>query len=141
MNALARLPGVLCFVTGAGGSGKSSILPRLDAAFDFAWHEFDSIGVPQPTPPGGRLQAIEHWVARAADAGGDYGIVGQVPLGEILAVPSAARLDGIAVCLLETRQAWTCSGADGRRGRQTLRRGDVRSSTRRDGRSKRWRSA
>ena len=95
---------MLYFVSGAGGSGKSSILSRLNRALDFEWHEFDSVGVPNNPTQSWRLHTLEHWVARAADAGGDVGIVGQAPLGEVLAVPSAGRLDGIAMCLLDCEE-------------------------------------
>ncbi|KRC61812.1 hypothetical protein ASE14_13455 [Agromyces sp. Root81] len=65
--------------------------------------EFDSIGVPDDADTAWRHGAIEHWAqqALAAQADGAHVLLcGQVPMGELLAAPSADRLEGIAVCLL-----------------------------------------
>lgn len=97
---------MLLSVTGASGVGKSTVLAALTAA---DWKrrircvEFDSIGVPDGADTGWRHAAVERWVRvaiDAQDAGEDVILFGQVPPGELLAAPSADRLDGIAVCVL-----------------------------------------
>ncbi|MDL9977742.1 AAA family ATPase [Microbacterium candidum] len=102
---------MLLSLTGASGSGKSTVLERLRAV---RWGrpvecvEFDSIGVPSGADTAWRHGAIESWVQRALvaqDAGADLLLCGQVPIGELLAAPSADRLDGIAVCVLHCSPA------------------------------------
>ena len=103
---------LLC-VTGAIGAGKSSVLAAVALGLvsqPVTCAEFDSIGVPPEiigsTGADGTLwrqDAVEHWVRRAvADqrAGRHLVLCGQVPVGELLAAPSAELLDGIAACLL-----------------------------------------
>lgn len=61
------------------------------------------MGVPADADSAWRHSALEHWLLRAVAehrAGGHLVICGQVPMGELLAAPSADALDGIAVCLL-----------------------------------------
>jgi hypothetical protein len=51
-----------------------------------------------------RHKALEEWIRRGLvyqDEGVDLLLTGQSPLGEVLATPSAVRLDGIAACLLD----------------------------------------
>ncbi len=97
---------MLLSVTGASGAGKSTTLAALAHAFEgqpVACVEFDSVGVPADADSAWRHGALEHWVQRAvADqrAGRHIILCGQVPMGELLAAPSANALDGIAVCLL-----------------------------------------
>ena len=104
---------MLLSVTGASGVGKSTALVAVERALagePLVCAEFDSVGVPEEivhsTGADGttwRHQTIEHWVQRAvAERWGGRHLVlyGQVPVGELLAVPSARLLDGIAACLL-----------------------------------------
>lgn len=97
---------MLLSLTGASGAGKSILLARLaqvDWPHPIACVEFDSIGVPADAGTAWRHGAIEHWVQRARDEqerGGHLLLCGQVPIGELLAAPSADLLDGIAVCVL-----------------------------------------
>jgi len=97
---------VLLLVTGASGSGKSTILASLARRFPaerVTCAEFDSIGVPAGADTGWRHEAVEHWVQHAVGEqlqGRHFILFGQVPVGELLAAPSAGRLDGIAACLL-----------------------------------------
>jgi hypothetical protein len=73
--------------------------------------EFDSIGVPVGADAAWRHGAIERWVRRVLveqRAGRHVVLCGQVPVGELLAAPSADQLDGIAVllhCSPEVRRA------------------------------------
>jgi hypothetical protein len=97
---------VLLSVTGASGVGKSTALALLIREFagePVSCVEFDSIGVPADADTAWRHGALEQWVQRAVTEQGEGRHVllcGQVPVGELLAVPSASRLDGIAACLL-----------------------------------------
>ncbi len=97
---------MLLSLTGASGAGKSTALALLQ---DMEWAqpvtcmEFDSIGVPPDADTGWRHSAIETWVRHALDeqsAGRHLLLCGQVPLGELLAAPSADQLDGVAACVL-----------------------------------------
>jgi broad-specificity NMP kinase len=96
---------MLFSLTGASGAGKSTVLAHLekvDWGVPIRCVEFDSIGVPDDADTAWRHGAIEHWVQQALDteaAGAHMLLCGQVPMGELLAAPSADRLD-IAVCLL-----------------------------------------
>lgn len=97
---------MLLSVTGASGAGKSTTVVALAAAF--AGHpvscvEFDSVGVPPGADVAWRHGVLEQWVQRALveqRAGRHLVLCGQVPMGELLAAPSAVELDGVAVCLL-----------------------------------------
>lgn len=97
---------MLLSLTGASGAGKSTLLAMLaeiDWGHPLACVEFDSIGVPEGADTSWRHGAIEHWVQRALaeqEAGGHLLLCGQVPIGELLAAPSADQLDGIAICVL-----------------------------------------
>jgi hypothetical protein len=97
---------VLLSVTGASGVGKSTTLDALIRAFaeqPVSCAEFDSIGVPPDADRTWRHGAVEQWVRRALDeqrAGRHLIVCGQVPVGELLAAPSADRLAGIAACVL-----------------------------------------
>ena len=64
-------------------------------------HDFDEIGVPADADMAWRHRANEQWVQRALAAERDFVLAGQTPLGELLAAPSAARLDVISACLLD----------------------------------------
>ncbi|WP_223624886.1 AAA family ATPase [Microbacterium sp. EST19A] len=97
---------MLFSLTGASGVGKSTVLAHLDGV---TWPEpvrcveFDSIGVPDGADTAWRHGAVEHWVQQAlqAQAAGEHMLLcGQVPMGELLAAPSADSLDDIAVCML-----------------------------------------
>ncbi|WP_106815480.1 DEAD/DEAH box helicase family protein [Microbacterium timonense] len=97
---------MLFSLTGASGSGKSSVLPYLaevDWGADVECVEFDSIGVPDGADTAWRHDAIEFWLQRGREVqerGGHLVLCGQVAMGELLAAPSADRLERIAVCLL-----------------------------------------
>lgn len=98
---------MLLSVTGASGVGKSTVLAALEQSGelgpDVTCVEFDSIGVPEGADTAWRHGATEEWVRFAIeeqDAGRHVLLAGQVPPGELLAAPSADRLDGIAVCVL-----------------------------------------
>jgi energy-coupling factor transporter ATP-binding protein EcfA2 len=97
---------VLLLVTGASGSGKSTTLAALAERFPaerVTCAEFDSIGVPAGADKAWRHGAVERWARHAVAEqfqGRHLILFGQVPVGELLAAPSADRLDGVAACLL-----------------------------------------
>lgn len=97
---------MLLSLTGASGVGKSTalaVLEKIDWMLPVRCVEFDSVGVPPDADTAWRHGAIEHWVRRALEEqhkGGHLLLCGQVPLGELLAAPSADRLEGIAGCVL-----------------------------------------
>lgn len=97
---------MLLSLTGASGAGKSMALDAVVAAFDgqrVSCVEFDSVGVPPGADTAWRHGVLERWVRRAVEEqrkGRHFVLCGQVPVGELLAAPSAEALDGIAACLL-----------------------------------------
>jgi hypothetical protein len=97
--------GVLFFVCGAGGAGKSACLTVLrELVPKVVWWEFDDIGVPERPDKRWRQRSMEAWVRQALEhqeEGRDVGLCGQAAFGELLAAPSAERLDGVAACLLD----------------------------------------
>lgn len=97
---------MLLVVTGASGAGKSTALRHLEQV---SWPQpvrcvdFDSVGVPARPDTSWRHRVTEHWVQQAIaaqNAGEHMLLCGQVPPGELLAVPSADQLSGLAVCAL-----------------------------------------
>jgi hypothetical protein len=97
--------GVLFLLFGSSGAGKSLALTALSNRVPgLAIHDFDEIGVPPDANTVWRHRANEVWIRRAIDHqanGTDLLLAGQTPLGELLAVPSAPRLEAIAACLLD----------------------------------------
>lgn len=95
---------MLLSVSGASGVGKSTVLAAVkDLGEDITCVEFDSIGIPDGADTAWRHGAIERWVRFAIEeqsAGRHVLLVGQVPPGELLAVPSAHGLNGLAICIL-----------------------------------------
>jgi hypothetical protein len=104
---------VLFLLFGSSGSGKTSVLDALRGrVLDLAIHDFDEIGVPPGADAAWRHRANERWLHRALDhqaEGADLLLAAQTPFGELLAAPSASRLEAISACLIdcddETRAA------------------------------------
>jgi hypothetical protein len=96
---------LLLLVVGASGSGKTAVLdPLRQELAGIAVHEFDEIGVPSNAKPSWRQRANEEWLRAIIDRdAGDRALLllGQTPLGELLATPSAVQLGGIACCLMD----------------------------------------
>lgn len=94
---------------GSSGSGKTLVLDALRGRVDgLATNDFDEIGVPPGADLAWRHRADEEWVRRALGyqtAGTDLLLAGQTPVGELLAAPSAARLEAISSCLLDCDDA------------------------------------
>jgi len=96
---------MMFFVTGANGSGKSSVLPHLRANLpEMKWYDFDD----SPYEPRGgtiwRQRSTEYWIEKGIlhqENDIDTGISGHALIGEILASPAATNLKGIAVLLLD----------------------------------------
>lgn len=90
---------------GSSCSGKTLAVDALRGRLDaLAIYDFDEIGVPAGADLAWRHRADEEWVQRALEhqvRGTDLLLAGQTPLGELLAVPSASRLEAISACLLD----------------------------------------
>jgi hypothetical protein len=97
---------MLFLVFGSSAAGKTAALTVLRTwrLPYLAIHDFDEIGVPPGATRHWRQRSTEAWVRRALGyerEGRDLLLAGQTPLGEALAAPSAARLEGISACLLD----------------------------------------
>jgi hypothetical protein len=96
---------VLFLLFGSSAAGKTFALDALNGRVaGLAIHDFDEIGVPAGANTGWRHRAIEQWVSRALDyqaEGTDLLLAGQTPFGELLAAPSASRLNAISACLID----------------------------------------
>lgn len=96
---------MLLLVFGSSAAGKTFALDELRRRnLDAAIHDFDEIGVPAGADRGWRHRANEDWIGRALDyqaEGRDAVIAGQTPFGEMLASPSAPRLEAISGCLID----------------------------------------
>jgi hypothetical protein len=96
---------VLFLLFGSSASGKTFVLNELRGRVpDLAIHDFDEIGVPPRADTPWRHRANEQWVRRALEyeaEGIDLLLAGQTPFGELLAAPSATRLEAISACLLD----------------------------------------
>ncbi|MDO0935159.1 hypothetical protein QQY66_27105 [Streptomyces sp. DG2A-72] len=92
-------------LTGSSCSGKTTLAYAAASRLQqIVVHDFDELGVPEGADLHWRHRMTEMWVRRALeyqDRGIDVLLTGQSPLGELLAVPSAQLLDGIAVCLID----------------------------------------
>ncbi len=97
----AALPSSMFFVLGgASGSGKSTLLPLLRHAHpDVRWHDFDERWSGGGTAERQRL--LQHWMETALAHKGHFGLLGQCPLGEVLAAPAAVDLPGVRHLLLD----------------------------------------
>ena len=100
---------MLFLLFGSSGAGKTVALGKLrDRVPDLALHDFDEVGVPAGADSAWRHRANERWVLRALDyqaEGIDLLLAGQTPFGELLAAPSASRLEAISGCLLDCDDA------------------------------------
>jgi hypothetical protein len=103
------------FLTGASGSLESASLPGLRAALSrIDWRNFDEFGVPSSCPPEWRPFTTERWIQAVLEnkqRGKDTGIVGGAIMGEIMACPSAPRINEIHVALQILR--WTTRRSTG----------------------------
>ena len=92
---------MLLVVSGASGSGKTTAFRALRPALGCRSAELDQIGVPPDADTAWRQRATEAWIGAALAAPGrDLVLFGQVAPGEVLAAPSAERLDATTLCLL-----------------------------------------
>ena len=93
---------MLFLISGAATTGKKSVIRRLkDKLENFECHDFNETPVSDGTS---RRKVLEDWVKKALIAqksGNDFLLSAQSPFGELLACPSAIKLDGIKCCLLD----------------------------------------
>ncbi len=121
-NGVGTVAAVLFLLFGSSGSGKTAALDELRGrAPGLAIHDFDEVGVPSGADTAWRHRSNEIWVRRALEyeaRATDLVLAAQTPLGELLATPSATRLEAISACLLDcddaTRLARLESQADRR---------------------------
>src|SRR6266571_652895 len=96
---------MLFLVFGSSGAGKTTALNALRGRLSgLELHDFDEIGVPPGADTAWRQQANETWVRRSLEYeadGSDILLAGQIPFGELLATPSAPKLQAISACLLD----------------------------------------
>ncbi|MEO8963749.1 MAG: GNAT family N-acetyltransferase [Gammaproteobacteria bacterium] len=93
----------LYFIAGASGSGKTAIMSDLEKKLGNAIsvYDFDDIGVPDGADKKWRQETTERWLEKLLKEKKDACLLGQMVLGEILACPSAAKIDKINFCLLD----------------------------------------
>jgi hypothetical protein len=102
---------VLLVLGGSSGAGKTAIRrfltesePGLIAGLNLRSHDIDENGVPVGADSKWRQRTGEEWIKRALAyerEGVDLLLSANLPLGEILAAPTAPQLDGIAACLID----------------------------------------
>jgi hypothetical protein len=96
---------VLFLLFGSSAAGKTFVLNELRGhVAHLAIHDFDEIGVPPGADTAWRHRADEQWVRQALEyqaKGTDLLLAGQTPFGELLAAPSAPRLEAISACLID----------------------------------------
>jgi hypothetical protein len=102
---------VLLVLGGSSGAGKTAIRRFLTesesgliAGLSLRTHDFDENGVPADADSKWRQKKGEEWIQQALvyeREGTDLLLSANLPLGEILAAPTAPQLDGIAVCLID----------------------------------------
>lgn len=93
----------LYFIAGASGSGKTAAMGSLQKILEnrIAVYDFDDIGVPIAADKKWRQESTEKWLQKLLKDGRDACLLGQMVLGEILACPSARKLDKVNFCLLD----------------------------------------
>lgn len=95
----------LYFIAGASGSGsgKTAIMKNLQEILgkNFAVYDFDDIGVPEGADKKWRQASTEKWLKKLLNGTQDACLLGQIVLGEILASPSARKLNKVKFCLLD----------------------------------------
>ncbi len=100
---------MLFLLFGSSGAGKTVALHALRNRLPgVAMHDFDELGVPPGADTDWRHRANEEWVRRALGYQAqrtDLVLAAQTPLGELLAAPSAPRLEAISACLLDCDDA------------------------------------
>jgi hypothetical protein len=102
---------VLLVLGGSSGAGKTAIRRFLSksesgliAGLSLRTHDFDENGVPADADTNWRQKTGELWIQQALvyeRERVDLLLSANLPLGEILAAPTAPELDGIAVCLID----------------------------------------
>jgi hypothetical protein len=95
---------VLLTIAGSSCSGKTTAARGCADLDGLVVHDFDEIGVPSTADKAWRQRSMDRWLRRVLayqHNGLDVLLLGQSPLGEVLASPSAIHLDGIGACLLD----------------------------------------
>ena len=94
---------MILLLTGASGGGKTHVMPYIKSILpDACVRDSDDLGI--PGDKAGRQERLEDWVKEAIRLQSvDISLVlcCQAPFGELLACPSAHKLDGLGCCLLD----------------------------------------
>lgn len=89
-------------ISGAAAAGKSTVIRLLRSLLDnVECHDADEKRVRDEHQ---RCSTLEEWIVLALEAQRemrDFSLAAHSPLGELLACPSAPKLDGISACLLD----------------------------------------
>jgi hypothetical protein len=109
---------VLFLVFGSSASGKTTAMELVrKRVAGLAVHDFDEVEPPAGASVDWRHRANEHWLRRALEyqlTGRDLLLAGQTPFGELLATPSATRLEAISGCLIDCDDATRAARLEGR---------------------------
>lgn len=90
------------FISGANGSGKTTIIEALAKALPhMCFYDFDSIGVPPDADKVWRQKSMELWIQKLLTAKQPSCLLGQIVLGELLSCPSATQIDKVHFCFLD----------------------------------------
>jgi hypothetical protein len=96
-------------ITGAAASGKSTIAHHLkERLAAIECHDYDNVPFQKGQT---RSTYTEQWILRALEAqasGRDFLVTAHAPFGELLASPSAVKLDGISACLVDCNDFVRC---------------------------------
>jgi hypothetical protein len=96
---------MIFFVVGSSGSGKTSCINILRSIVPNSLvYDFDTIGVPINPDKAWRQESTEKWLRNylsTKHVNKNFILCGQMVLGEILACPSAGKLEKINLCLLD----------------------------------------
>lgn len=103
---------------GSSASGKTTVIHDVVGLVPgIEVHDFDEIDVPPGADTAWRQRAYGYWIDRAfalQSGGTDLVLCGQTPLGELLASPSAPKLEAISACLVDCDDVTRGLRLDGR---------------------------
>jgi len=117
-ESAAKFRAVLYLLFGSSASGKTTLVHDvLPLVAGVEGHDFDEIQPPPGADTAWRHRTYEAWVGRAVtlqEQGVDLLLCGQTPLGELLATPSAIKLEAISACLIDCDDATRAARLEGR---------------------------
>jgi dephospho-CoA kinase len=97
---------MMLLLAGASGGGKSHVLRILRSSLpETVVQDADELEI--PTDKAGRQSLLEQCVAEAVrlqENGASFILGSQSPLGELLACPSAGKLESVGCCLIDCHE-------------------------------------